>query len=144
MQRRNLVITGNVRDAGAECKKNRSELTRDLQFQSFDGQNADRISFAYRFIRVRVPQLAVDKNPLHLDSRPPEIAYREFVETETRFSMLWRSHPEDAERYLAQAQQEVDQRYRHYQQLAELTWDSDPASARADRMTMFTSATVGG
>jgi pyruvate-ferredoxin/flavodoxin oxidoreductase len=76
-------------------------------------------------------QIAAGKNPLHLDSKPPEIAYRQFVETETRFSMLWRSHPEDAERYLAQAQQEVDHRYRHYQQLAELSWENEPAPAQA-------------
>jgi pyruvate-ferredoxin/flavodoxin oxidoreductase len=63
------------------------------------------------------------ENPLHLDSTEPSIPYREFVMTETRFSMLWQTHPEDAERFLQQAQQEVKQRYRYYKQLSELDWN---------------------
>ena len=63
------------------------------------------------------------KNPMHLDSAEPSIPYRDFVMTETRFSMLWQTHPEQAERFLAQAQQDVKQRYYFYKQLAELAWD---------------------
>ncbi len=62
------------------------------------------------------------KNPLHLDSDQPSIPYRDYVQTETRFSMLWHTHPEDAERFLKQAQHEVDHRYHYYHQLAELDW----------------------
>jgi len=63
------------------------------------------------------------KNPLHLDSAAPSIPYRDFIKTETRFSMLWHTHPEDAERFLEQAQQEVNHRYHYYKQLAELDWN---------------------
>jgi pyruvate-ferredoxin/flavodoxin oxidoreductase len=63
------------------------------------------------------------KNPLHLDSRPPSLDYRQFVESETRFNMLWHSDPETAEKLLGQAQQEVRERYHRYQQLAALDWD---------------------
>ncbi|MCF8008107.1 MAG: 4Fe-4S binding protein, partial [Methylovulum sp.] len=63
------------------------------------------------------------KNPMHLDSAEPSIPYRDFVMTETRFSMLWQTHPEQAERFLVQAQQDVKQRYYFYKQLAELAWD---------------------
>ncbi|MEI7993804.1 MAG: pyruvate:ferredoxin (flavodoxin) oxidoreductase, partial [Methylococcaceae bacterium] len=62
------------------------------------------------------------KNPMKLDSAEPSIPYRDFVKTETRFSMLWQTHPEDAERFLAQAQQDVKNRYRYYKQLSELEW----------------------
>ena len=62
------------------------------------------------------------KNPLHLDSKAPSIPYREFVESETRFSMLWHTHPEAAENFLTQAQHEVNHRFKYYQQLAELDW----------------------
>jgi len=62
------------------------------------------------------------KNPMHLDSPPPSIPLRDFVMTETRFSMLWQTHPEAAERFLAQAQQDVKRRYHFYQQLAGLEW----------------------
>jgi pyruvate-ferredoxin/flavodoxin oxidoreductase len=62
------------------------------------------------------------KNPMKLDSAEPSIPYRDFVKTETRFSMLWQTHPEAAERFLEQAQQDVKNRYRYYKQLSELEW----------------------
>jgi len=49
--------------------------------------------------------------------------YRDFVKTETRFSMLWQTHPEAAERFLEQAQQDVKNRYHYYKQLSELEWN---------------------
>ena len=65
------------------------------------------------------------KNPLHLDSKAPSIPYRDFIETEIRFSMLWRTHPEQAEKFLQQSQQEVHHRYHYYEQLASLEWDEN-------------------
>ncbi|MGZ5071004.1 MAG: pyruvate:ferredoxin (flavodoxin) oxidoreductase [Methylobacter sp.] len=62
------------------------------------------------------------KNPMHMDSPEPSIPYRDFVKTETRFNMLWQTHPDDAERFLEQAQQDVRNRYRYYKQLSELDW----------------------
>jgi pyruvate-ferredoxin/flavodoxin oxidoreductase len=63
------------------------------------------------------------KNPLHLDSKAPSIPYRDFVETEIRFNMLWRTHPQQAEQFLEQSQKEVLHRYHYYEQLASLEWD---------------------
>ena len=69
------------------------------------------------------PQLvAKGKSPLKLDSKAPSIPYREFIETEIRFNMLWRTHPEQAEIFLEQSQQEVKERYRLYEQIAGLEW----------------------
>jgi pyruvate-ferredoxin/flavodoxin oxidoreductase len=65
------------------------------------------------------------ENPLHLDSKAPSIPYRDFISTETRFNMLWRSHPEDAERFLKQSQEDVGERYHRYRQLAELPWEEE-------------------
>ncbi len=65
---------------------------------------------------------AEGKNPLKLDSKAPSIPYREFIETEIRFNMLWRTHPKQAETFLEQSQQEVKERYRYYEQLANLEW----------------------
>jgi pyruvate-ferredoxin/flavodoxin oxidoreductase len=45
------------------------------------------------------------------------------VKTETRFNMLWQTHPEAAERFLEQAQQDVKNRYNYYKQLSELEWN---------------------
>jgi pyruvate-ferredoxin/flavodoxin oxidoreductase len=58
------------------------------------------------------------KNPLHLDSAEPSIPYRDYAATETRFSVLSRTHPEAAERLLLEAQADVEARYRHYRALA--------------------------
>jgi len=73
----------------------------------------------FRFDPDKIKQ---GKNPMHLDSAEPSIPYRDFVKTETRFSMLWQTHPEDAERFLEQAQQDVKNRYHYYKQLSELEW----------------------
>jgi pyruvate-ferredoxin/flavodoxin oxidoreductase len=59
-------------------------------------------------------------NPLQLDSKAPSIGYRDFVGNETRFNMLWRSHPAEAEQFLEASQHEAIARYHHYQQLAAL------------------------
>jgi len=73
----------------------------------------------FRFDPSKIVQ---GKNPMHLDSAEPSIPYREFVMSETRFSMLWQSQPEAAEAFLAQAQKDVKHRYRYYKQLSELDW----------------------
>jgi pyruvate-ferredoxin/flavodoxin oxidoreductase len=75
--------------------------------------------------RYNPQHAAAGKNPLHLDSKAPSIPYKNFIEREIRFSMLWRTHPEQAEKFLEQSQQEVQRRYRYYEQLASLEWDED-------------------
>ena len=84
-------------------------------------------------------KIAQGKNPMHLDSAEPSIPYRDFVMTETRFSMLWQTHPDHAEAFLQQAQQDVQNRYRYYKQLSELDWSqSHSVSAiKAQLMTQI-------
>ncbi|MEL7043987.1 MAG: thiamine pyrophosphate-dependent enzyme, partial [Pseudomonadota bacterium] len=65
------------------------------------------------------------QNPLQLDSRAPSVPYRQYMESETRFAMLWNSHPDTAETLAREAQAEIDQRFRHYQQLAAMDWGAD-------------------
>jgi pyruvate-ferredoxin/flavodoxin oxidoreductase len=72
------------------------------------------------------------KNPLHLDSKPPSIPYRDFIKTETRFNMLWRTHPEDAETFLQESQKEVENRYEYYKNLSEIPWPADQESTHQD------------
>ncbi|WOJ94764.1 pyruvate:ferredoxin (flavodoxin) oxidoreductase [Congregibacter variabilis] len=73
--------------------------------------------------RFNPARLAMGQSPLQLDSKAPSIPYRQYMESETRFSMLWHSHPEDAEAFAAQAQQDIDSRFGHYQQLAAMDWN---------------------
>jgi pyruvate-ferredoxin/flavodoxin oxidoreductase len=61
---------------------------------------------------------ATGDRPFHLDSKKPTIPLREFESKEARFAMLQRSRPEDAERLLELAQEDVDERWHFYEQLA--------------------------
>ncbi len=61
-------------------------------------------------------------NPLRMDSKAPSIPYRDYLASETRFSVLNRTHPDDAERFLKLAQKHVESKYSLYEQLAHLAW----------------------
>jgi len=66
------------------------------------------------------PRLAeAGGNPFKLDSAAPSQPIKAFMESETRFAMLQRSHPEAAQRFLAQAQQDAERRFKTYQELAQ-------------------------
>ncbi len=58
-------------------------------------------------------------NPFKLDSAAPSQPVKAFMESETRFAMLQRSHPEAAQHFLAQAQLEADRRFKAYQDMAQ-------------------------
>jgi pyruvate-ferredoxin/flavodoxin oxidoreductase len=65
------------------------------------------------------PDLAKEgKNPLQLDSKPPTLPYEEYAYQQTRFKMLTKSKPEDAKRLLELGKQDVQRRWRLYEQLA--------------------------
>ncbi len=64
------------------------------------------------------PGTESEHQPFQLDSRKPTMPLRGFAEQEARFAMLLRSAPAEAERLLALAQSDADERWRHYSQLA--------------------------
>lgn len=67
------------------------------------------------------PRLAHDGGrPLHLDSRKPSIPFRNVAMKEGRFAMLMRSKPEHADELLNLAQQDINETWRYYEQLAGL------------------------
>ncbi|BAO43740.1 pyruvate:ferredoxin (flavodoxin) oxidoreductase [Thiolapillus brandeum] len=68
-------------------------------------------------------------NPLQLDYKKPSVPLKEYYQTETRFAMLWRSHPQEAEAFLAQQQEAVLERYIHLEQLASLPVEEAEESA---------------
>ncbi|MCI0695954.1 pyruvate:ferredoxin (flavodoxin) oxidoreductase [candidate division KSB1 bacterium] len=69
-------------------------------------------------LRYNPMQADEGKSPLHLDSRAPAIPVKEYMYRETRFKMLTKSKPAEAERLLQLAQQDVQQRWRTYEHLA--------------------------
>jgi pyruvate-ferredoxin/flavodoxin oxidoreductase len=68
-------------------------------------------------------------NPWKLDSAAPSVPIKEFMQSETRFAMLSRSHPEDAERFLVAAQEEAEHRFAAYKTLAEAATTPTGAAA---------------
>ncbi len=63
-------------------------------------------------------------NPLQLDSKAPKIPVKDYAYNETRFKMLTQTKPQEAERLIALAQQDVNDRWRMYQQLASLDYSA--------------------
>src|SRR4029450_5134915 len=58
------------------------------------------------------------ERPFHLDSKAPTVPLREFAATEARFAILARTAPEEFERLMALAEEEVRERWSWYEQLA--------------------------
>jgi pyruvate-ferredoxin/flavodoxin oxidoreductase len=66
------------------------------------------------------PRLAeAGGNPFKLDSAAPSQPIKAFMESETRFAMLARSHPEAAQHFLEEAQKEAERRFKAYQDMAQ-------------------------
>jgi pyruvate-ferredoxin/flavodoxin oxidoreductase len=73
------------------------------------------------------PRRASDgDNPFVLDSRKPKIRLEEYMQLENRFKMLTKSHPVEAKKLWKLAQEDVDERWRLYEQLAQ-PWPKEPA-----------------
>ncbi|MGA7180933.1 MAG: pyruvate:ferredoxin (flavodoxin) oxidoreductase [Thiobacillaceae bacterium] len=59
-----------------------------------------------------------EDTPFRVDSAEPSLPLKEFTSTETRFSMLFRSHPEAAQQFLEAAQQGVKKHFADLQSMA--------------------------
>ena len=75
----------------------------------------------YRYDPRRADQ---NLNPLQLDSKAPKVPFKDYAYNETRFKMLTQSKPEQAERLLALAQKDANERWRMYEQLASLDYSA--------------------
>jgi pyruvate-ferredoxin/flavodoxin oxidoreductase len=69
----------------------------------------------YRYNSDRIKQ---GLNPFQLDSKKQAIPLKDYVERETRFKALWQTNPKEAERFLAEAQEELNRRFSQYEKLA--------------------------
>jgi len=102
--------------AYSPCLAQGIDLGQALQRQEMAVRSGHWPLFRYDPRRV-----AEGKSPLQLDSKRPDVPYEEFMRAETRFSALWRKHPEAADRFLQVAKEEVEERYQHYEQIASLS-----------------------
>ncbi|MBF0486008.1 MAG: pyruvate:ferredoxin (flavodoxin) oxidoreductase, partial [Candidatus Omnitrophica bacterium] len=61
------------------------------------------------------------KNPLTLDSLAPKLSFRDYAYHQTRFKSLTKTKPEEAERLIKLAQEDVNQKWAIYEALAAQT-----------------------
>ena len=66
------------------------------------------------------PAADSDSQPFQLDSADPSVPYEQFARSEARFSMLARANPDRARQLVSLAQQDVDNRWHYYRQLADV------------------------
>jgi pyruvate-ferredoxin/flavodoxin oxidoreductase len=61
----------------------------------------------------------VGENPLQLDSAAAKTKVQDYLLSENRFKMLTKSKPEEAKKFFAQAQTDVEKRWKLYQFLVD-------------------------
>jgi pyruvate-ferredoxin/flavodoxin oxidoreductase len=86
----------------------------------------------YRFDPRRLDQ---GLNPLQLDSAAAKTKVQDYLLSENRFKMLTKSKPDDAKKFFAQAQTDVERRWKYYQYLAGRDSDATAVSAIAKPAT---------
>ena len=60
------------------------------------------------------------KNPFQLDSKAPKIKFQDYAYNEIRYLMLTKSNPKRAKDLMGRAQQEINERWRMYEQMKNL------------------------
>ncbi len=60
-----------------------------------------------------------EAQPFHLDSKTPKGDYKEFAMQQGRFAMLARSRPEEAEKLMELAKEDIDDRWQNYEKMAQ-------------------------
>ena len=68
-----------------------------------------------------------EKNPLQLDYKKPSIPVKDFAYNETRYRMLVQANEERAEKLLNLAQQDADDRWQRYSQMATMQYGEQQA-----------------
>jgi pyruvate-ferredoxin/flavodoxin oxidoreductase len=108
--------------AYAHCIAHGYDLIHGLDQQKAAVQSAHWPLFRYN------PEVAAQgKNAFQLDSRPPALPLDKYIYQEGRYAMLARSSPETAALLLAEAQKDVNQRWKMYEQLANMPGNGDKA-----------------
>ncbi len=113
--------------AYAPCIEHGVHLSQNLR-----QQNLAVDSGHWNLLRYDPRRLTENKNPLQLDSKQPSVPYKDFLSTETRFSMLFRTDSAKAQKLLHISEKRNHDRYFHYQQLAGISYpesDADDAES---------------
>jgi pyruvate-ferredoxin/flavodoxin oxidoreductase len=101
----------------------------DLRY-GMDQQKAAVLSGYWPLYRYNPALRREGKNPMQLDSKPPSLDFKKYAYNETRYTMLAHSHPEAAQRLLADAQDDILARWHIYQQWAAAPPDTGAPETR--------------
>jgi pyruvate-ferredoxin/flavodoxin oxidoreductase len=99
--------------AYAACIAHGVNMTTAMSDQKVAMESGQWLLYRYNPERAEAGE-----NPLVLDSRAPTRKVQEYLLQQTRFKMLTKSKPEEAERLWKLAQQDVERRYRMYEYMA--------------------------
>ncbi len=86
---------------------------------AMEDQKAAVNSGQWLLYRYHPERAAQGQNPLMLDSRKPKLPIDQYMKMENRFKMLAKSRPQAAKELAQLAQQEINERWAFYEQLAQ-------------------------
>jgi pyruvate-ferredoxin/flavodoxin oxidoreductase len=89
----------------------------DLSY-GMEQQKAAVNSGYWPLFRYNPDLVAQNKNPFQLDSRPATISLKEYIYNETRYTMLAKSNPEEAQKLYKLAQEDVASKWRLYEHMS--------------------------
>ena len=101
--------------ANSHCQLHGINMTEGLNYQKMSVASGAWIMFRYD-----PRKKAQGENPLTLDSKEPTLPLKEYMYSENRFRQLQRSQPERAAALLELAEKDVADRFKMYQQWANL------------------------
>ncbi|HYM76389.1 MAG TPA: pyruvate:ferredoxin (flavodoxin) oxidoreductase [Candidatus Dormibacteraeota bacterium] len=99
--------------AYSSCIAHGIDMTTSMSDQKVAVESGQWLLYRYNPERA-----AIGENPLSLDSRAPNRKVQDWLLQQTRFKMLTKSKPEDAERLWKLAQSDVESRFRMYEYMA--------------------------
>ena len=99
--------------AYAHCIAHGYDLVHGLDQQKLAVQSGH-----WPLLRYNPDLVKQGKNPFQLDSKAPSIPLEKYVYNETRYTMLTHSNPEQARKLLVEAEEDVQKRWKLYEQMA--------------------------
>jgi pyruvate-ferredoxin/flavodoxin oxidoreductase len=95
-------------------------IAHGIDMETSMSHQKDAVKSGYWPLYRYKPTVEEHEHPFQLDSAAPTIPLRDFALKEARFSMLARSDPDRSRQLLDLAQEDIDERWRYYEQLAGL------------------------
>ena len=111
--------------AYSHCIAHGINMATGLQNQKAAVQSGQTL--LYRFHPERALR---GENPLQIDSPTPRLKVEQFLNMENRFKMLTKSKPEEARKFMQQAQHDAETRWQLYQYMAARNFK--PAATQSD------------